>query len=53
MPAAARRGADPGFAAGIQALLAHGVNLRLRAGADAQQLQATVTAAVTAVTRRQ
>jgi AcrR family transcriptional regulator len=44
-------GVDPGSAADILALLAHGVNLRSRAGADAQQLQATATAAITAVTR--
>ncbi|WP_406164442.1 hypothetical protein [Streptomyces sp. NBC_00996] len=44
-------GVVPGSAADILALLAHGVNLRSRAGADAQQLQATVAAAVTAVTR--
>ncbi|MEU2287053.1 TetR/AcrR family transcriptional regulator [Streptomyces sp. NPDC013178] len=43
-------GIDPESAADILALLAHGVNLRSRAGADAQQLQATVAAAVTAVT---
>ncbi|MFG2127414.1 TetR/AcrR family transcriptional regulator [Streptomyces sp. NPDC048751] len=46
-------GVDPGATADILALLAHGVNLRSRAGADAQQLQATVAAAITAVTRRQ
>ncbi|RAJ45444.1 TetR family transcriptional regulator [Kitasatospora sp. SolWspMP-SS2h] len=40
---------DPGPAADVLALLAHGVNLRSRAGADARQLQAAVTAAITAV----
>ncbi|WP_431682712.1 TetR/AcrR family transcriptional regulator [Kitasatospora sp. KL5] len=44
-------GADPDSAADILALLAHGVNLRSRAGADARQLQATVTAAITSVAR--
>lgn len=43
-------GTDPGSAADVLALLAHGVNLRSRAGADAQQLHSTVTAAITAVT---
>ncbi|MEU2865844.1 hypothetical protein ABZ672_47445 [Streptomyces mirabilis] len=44
-------GADPDAAAEILALLAHGVNLRSRAGADAQQLQRTAAAAIDAVTR--
>ncbi|MEV4341395.1 TetR/AcrR family transcriptional regulator [Streptomyces sp. NPDC049590] len=46
-------GVDPGSAADILALLAHGVNLRSRAGADPQQLQATAAAAITAVANRQ
>ncbi|GGS97874.1 TetR family transcriptional regulator [Streptomyces tanashiensis] len=44
--------ADPDSAADVLALLAHGVNLRSRAGADAQQLHRTVAAAITAVARR-
>ncbi|MCX4612765.1 hypothetical protein [Streptomyces mirabilis] len=43
-------GADPDAAAEVLALLAHGVNLRSRAGADAQQLQRTAAAAIDAVT---
>ncbi|MFH8622835.1 TetR/AcrR family transcriptional regulator [Streptomyces vietnamensis] len=43
---------DPDSAADVLALLAHGVNLRSRAGADARQLHRTVTAAITAVARR-
>ncbi|GGV13818.1 hypothetical protein GCM10010275_63780 [Streptomyces litmocidini] len=38
----------PDSAADVLALFAHGVNLRSRAGADAQQLRGTVTAAITA-----
>lgn len=45
--------ADPESVADILALLAHGVNLRSRGGADARQLRQTVAAAVTAVARRQ
>ncbi|MEV6946930.1 TetR/AcrR family transcriptional regulator [Streptomyces sp. NPDC051172] len=45
-------GADPESAADILALLAHGVNLRSRAGADAGQLQRTVAAAIAAVVHR-
>ncbi|KDN82382.1 TetR/AcrR family transcriptional regulator [Kitasatospora cheerisanensis] len=44
-------GADPETAAEILALLAHGVNLRSRAGADAAALRATAAAAVDAVAR--
>ncbi|OII65554.1 TetR family transcriptional regulator [Streptomyces sp. CC53] len=44
--------ADPDSAADILALLAHGVNLRSRAGADAQQLHRTVAAAIAAVACR-
>jgi AcrR family transcriptional regulator len=43
-------GVDPEAAADVLALLAHGVNLRSRAGADARQLWNTVAAAITAVT---
>ncbi|WP_067479068.1 TetR/AcrR family transcriptional regulator [Actinomadura hibisca] len=43
-------GVDPESAADVLALLAHGVNLRSRAGADAGQLRATVAAAIDAVT---
>ena len=43
--------ADPDSAADVLALLAHGVNLRSRAGADAHQLQKTVAAAITVVAR--
>ncbi|MFI6517814.1 TetR/AcrR family transcriptional regulator [Spirillospora sp. NPDC050679] len=42
-------GTDPESTAGILALLAHGVNLRSRAGADAAQLRTTVAAAIEAV----
>ncbi|MFD8767214.1 TetR/AcrR family transcriptional regulator [Streptomyces mirabilis] len=45
-------GADPDTAAEVLALLAHGVNLRSRAGANARQLQKTVEAAIDAVTGR-
>ncbi|MFF0795085.1 TetR/AcrR family transcriptional regulator [Streptomyces spiralis] len=45
-------GTDPEPAADVLALLAHGVNLRSRAGADAQQLHATVATAINAVTGR-
>ncbi|WP_328876134.1 TetR/AcrR family transcriptional regulator [Streptomyces sp. NBC_00287] len=44
------KGADPGCAADMLALLAHGVNLRSRAGADAQELRRTVTASIEAAT---
>ncbi|MFD8594390.1 TetR/AcrR family transcriptional regulator [Kitasatospora sp. NPDC059646] len=44
-------GADPDLAADVLALLAHGVNLRSRAGADAARLRATAAAAVDAVAR--
>ncbi|MER6999186.1 TetR/AcrR family transcriptional regulator [Streptomyces sp. NPDC000410] len=43
-------GADPDCAADMLALLAHGVNLRSRAGADAQELRRTVAAAIGAAT---
>ncbi|GGV20191.1 TetR family transcriptional regulator [Streptomyces filipinensis] len=43
-------GTDADTAADVLALLAHGVNLRSRAGADAQQLHTTVAAAIAAVT---
>ena len=39
-------GADPGAFADLLALLAYGVNLRSRAGADARELSRTVTAAL-------
>ncbi len=39
---------DPGTAADVLALLAHGVNLRSRAGADAAELSKTVGAAIDA-----
>ncbi|MBT2391869.1 TetR family transcriptional regulator C-terminal domain-containing protein [Streptomyces sp. ISL-1] len=42
-------GADPGTAADVLALLAHGVNLRSRAGADAQELSKTVNAALNSI----
>ncbi|MEV0902177.1 TetR/AcrR family transcriptional regulator [Actinoplanes sp. NPDC049802] len=42
--------ADPGTAAEVLALLAHGVNLRSRAGADAAELRRTVTAAIAGIT---
>lgn len=41
--------ADPETAAEVLALLAHGVNLRSRAGADARQLHRTVATAIEAV----
>ncbi|NUT25427.1 MAG: TetR/AcrR family transcriptional regulator [Streptomyces sp.] len=41
--------ADPGTAADVLALLAHGVNLRSRAGADATELGTTVRAAIDAI----
>ncbi|MFG2294629.1 TetR/AcrR family transcriptional regulator [Streptomyces sp. NPDC048603] len=43
-------GADPDCAADMLALLAHGVNLRSRVGADARELRRTVTAAIGAAT---
>ncbi|MGH1554779.1 TetR/AcrR family transcriptional regulator [Streptomyces sp. L7] len=45
-------GADPGASADLLALLAYGVNLRSRAGADAATLQRTVTAALESITER-
>jgi AcrR family transcriptional regulator len=42
---------DPDSAADVLALLAHGVNLRSRAGADAEQLRKTVMSAITVVAR--
>ncbi|MGH3311355.1 MAG: TetR/AcrR family transcriptional regulator [Streptomyces sp.] len=39
-------GADPGAAADLLALLAYGVNLRSRAGADARTLDRTVASAI-------
>ncbi|BCJ46090.1 TetR family transcriptional regulator [Actinoplanes ianthinogenes] len=42
--------ADPETGAQVLALLAHGVNLRSRAGADAAELRRTVAAAIEAVT---
>ncbi|MFE2431898.1 TetR/AcrR family transcriptional regulator [Streptomyces sp. NPDC059373] len=42
-------GADPGASADLLALLAYGVNLRSRAGADAGALTKTVTAALDAM----
>ncbi|MEV6054714.1 helix-turn-helix domain-containing protein [Streptomyces sp. NPDC052107] len=44
-------GADPGAAADLLALLAYGVNLRSRAGADAKALHRTVTAALESISR--
>ncbi|XVV00372.1 TetR/AcrR family transcriptional regulator [Actinosynnema sp. CA-248983] len=44
--------ADPEAAASVLALLAHAVNLRSRAGADAQQLRDTVDAALAMIARR-
>lgn len=41
--------ADPGAAADLLALLAYGVNLRSRGGADAASLQSTVTAALASI----
>ncbi|TQS20384.1 TetR/AcrR family transcriptional regulator [Microbispora hainanensis] len=43
------RGVDPGAAADLLALLAYGVNLRSRAGADARVLHGTVTAALDSI----
>ncbi|WP_431990643.1 hypothetical protein [Streptomyces albogriseolus] len=43
---------DPDSAADVLALLAHGMNLRCRAGANTRQLQAIASAAVTAAARR-
>jgi TetR/AcrR family transcriptional regulator, transcriptional repressor for nem operon len=45
-------GTDPGAAADVLALLAYGVNLRSRAGADAQALEATVATALDALGAR-
>ncbi|GAA0672139.1 TetR/AcrR family transcriptional regulator [Kitasatospora atroaurantiaca] len=45
-------GVDPVASADVLALLAYGVNLRSRAGADAHQLQKTAAAALAAVTGR-
>ncbi len=45
-------GADPAAAADLLALLAYGVNLRSRAGADARALKKTVTAALDSIGRR-
>ncbi|MBR8638914.1 TetR/AcrR family transcriptional regulator [Streptomyces tuirus] len=42
-------GADPAATAEVLALLAHGVNLRSRAGADAGQLRQTVATALHAI----
>ncbi|MEU3177258.1 TetR/AcrR family transcriptional regulator [Streptomyces albidoflavus] len=42
-------GTAPGPAADVLALLAHGVNLRSRTGADAEELRQTVAAAIAAV----
>ncbi|MFF8598000.1 TetR/AcrR family transcriptional regulator [Streptomyces sp. NPDC015232] len=41
---------DPGAAAEVLALLAHGVNIRSRAGADQERLRAGVRSALTAFT---
>ncbi|CAL9506847.1 hypothetical protein SUDANB95_03528 [Actinosynnema sp. ALI-1.44] len=46
------RAADLGSAASVLALLAHAVNLRSRAGADARQLRDTVDAAIAMIARR-
>ncbi|MFI9815965.1 TetR/AcrR family transcriptional regulator [Saccharothrix variisporea] len=43
---------DPEAAASVLALLAHAVNLRSRAGADAEHLRATVDAAIAMIARR-
>ncbi|OPG10446.1 TetR family transcriptional regulator [Streptomyces sp. GKU 895] len=45
-------GADPGTSADLLALLAYGVNLRSRAGADAAALTTTVTAALDSIADR-
>lgn len=42
-------GADPAASAEVLALLAHGVNLRSRAGADAQQLTGAVNTTLAAI----
>ncbi|MFL6000872.1 MAG: TetR/AcrR family transcriptional regulator, partial [Streptomyces sp.] len=42
-------GADPGASADLLALLAYGVNLRSRAGADAATLRKTVSAALDSI----
>ncbi|WNE96294.1 TetR/AcrR family transcriptional regulator [Streptomyces luomodiensis] len=44
-------GTDPGATAELLALLAYGVNLRSRAGADAEELRATVATALRAIGR--
>ncbi|MGW7527329.1 TetR/AcrR family transcriptional regulator [Streptomyces sp. NPDC054783] len=44
-------GTDPGAAADLLALLAYGVNLRSRAGADAKTLSNTVTVALASIGR--
>ncbi|MEU6098313.1 TetR/AcrR family transcriptional regulator [Streptomyces sp. NPDC047079] len=44
-------GADPGAAADLLALLAYGVNLRSRAGADAKALHRTVNTALESIGR--
>ncbi len=44
---------DPGASADLLALLAYGVNLRSRAGADARDLGRTVTAALASLGRRE
>ncbi|MFI2432239.1 hypothetical protein [Streptomyces sp. NPDC018693] len=41
---------DPDSPADVLALLAHGVNLRSRAGADAERLRRTVAAAIESLT---
>ncbi|NUT98807.1 MAG: TetR/AcrR family transcriptional regulator, partial [Saccharothrix sp.] len=43
---------DPEAAASVLALLAHAVNLRSRAGADAEHLRETVDAAIAMIARR-
>ncbi|MFF7167095.1 TetR/AcrR family transcriptional regulator [Streptomyces sp. NPDC008086] len=45
-------GADPGASADLLSLLAYGVNLRSRAGADASTLRKTVTAALDSIGAR-
>ncbi|WP_234335879.1 TetR family transcriptional regulator C-terminal domain-containing protein [Streptomyces sp. NRRL S-1022] len=45
-------GADPGAFADLSALLAYGVNLRSRAGADAASLRTTVTATLGSIGAR-
>ncbi|WP_458248887.1 TetR/AcrR family transcriptional regulator [Streptomyces sp. MAI_2237] len=45
-------GADPGASADLLALLAYGVNLRSRAGADAASLRTTVAAALDSIGAR-